>query len=169
MSNCFNTPFQRTIVRSRRAAIFVLHVNTYATCAMFVPRSRALRKILWSLVDVQNVSIKKINISQSKTTLTVYLFTAHHMWHTVLNALHILIQLLSKKGIACSPTTSYCCRIDRSFSLMQSCNPVTFQREQLKLHLSERGTWQIWVLLPFKFKSTKLVDIPVRLLSSSIT
>ena len=37
----FNSPFQVTIVRSYRAAMFVLHGDTRA---MFAPRSRAVKK-----------------------------------------------------------------------------------------------------------------------------
>ena len=41
---CFYTPFQITIVLSYRAAMFVLHVDTFKARAMFAPRSRAVKK-----------------------------------------------------------------------------------------------------------------------------
>ena len=41
---CFYTPFQITIVLAYRAAMFVLHVDTFKARAMFAPRSRAVKK-----------------------------------------------------------------------------------------------------------------------------
>ena len=40
----FYTPFQITIVLLYRAAMFVLHVDTFKARAMFAPRSRAVKK-----------------------------------------------------------------------------------------------------------------------------
>ena len=40
----FYTPFQITIVLAYRAAMFVLHVDTFKARAMFAPRSRAVKK-----------------------------------------------------------------------------------------------------------------------------
>ena len=42
--NFFITPFQITIVRSYRAAMFVLHVDSLKARALFVPKSRAILK-----------------------------------------------------------------------------------------------------------------------------
>ena len=39
----FNTPFQITIVRSYRAAMFVMHVDFFKARTMFAPRSRAVK------------------------------------------------------------------------------------------------------------------------------
>ena len=44
MLNCLNTPLQITIVRSYRAAMFVLHVDTYRARAIFAPRSPTVKK-----------------------------------------------------------------------------------------------------------------------------
>ena len=44
MLNCLNTPLQITIVRSYRAAMFVLHVDTYKARAIFAPRSPTVKK-----------------------------------------------------------------------------------------------------------------------------
>ena len=44
-STVFNTPFQMTIVRSYRAAMFVLHVDNFKNHAMLTPRSRAFKKL----------------------------------------------------------------------------------------------------------------------------
>ena len=40
--NFFKTPFQITIVRSYRAAMFVLHVDSLKASALFGPKSRAI-------------------------------------------------------------------------------------------------------------------------------
>ena len=44
MLNCLNTPLQITIVRSYRAAMFVLHADTYKARAIFAPRSPTVKK-----------------------------------------------------------------------------------------------------------------------------
>ena len=46
----FDMRFQITVVRSYRATMFVLYADTFIARAMFAPRSRAVKKTLWSLL-----------------------------------------------------------------------------------------------------------------------
>ena len=56
-STVFNTPFQMTIVRSYRAAMFVLHVDTFKNRTMLTPRSRAFKNLYGASIrnDIQQI------------------------------------------------------------------------------------------------------------------
>ena len=72
---CFYTPFQITIVLSYRAAMFVLHVDTFKARAMFAPRSRAVKNLMEPPWDVySSLSIKNMTMV-ARCTLTVSYIT----------------------------------------------------------------------------------------------